>query len=39
MGEWVNRVTFFLTSALVVGEWTPSRPGRFALGERISGSV
>jgi hypothetical protein len=28
------RATFFLTSALVAGEWSASRPGRFTPGER-----
>jgi hypothetical protein len=28
----------FLTSPLVGGEWSASRPGRFAPGERDSGS-
>jgi hypothetical protein len=29
------RSTFFLTSALVGGEWPASRPGRFTPGERV----
>jgi hypothetical protein len=33
MGEWMNRATFFLTSALVGGECSASRPGRFTPGE------
>jgi hypothetical protein len=28
----------FLTSALVGGEWSASRPGRFILGERAPGT-
>jgi hypothetical protein len=32
------RCTFFLTSALVVGEWSASRPGRFTPGERAPGT-
>jgi hypothetical protein len=28
----------FLTSALVGGEWSASRPGRFTPGERASGT-
>jgi hypothetical protein len=32
------RYTFFLTSALVGGEWSASRPGRFNPGERIHGT-
>jgi hypothetical protein len=28
----------FLTLALVGGEWSASRPGRFTLGERASGT-
>jgi hypothetical protein len=28
-GEWMYRSTFFLTSALVGGEWSTSRYGRF----------
>ena len=38
MGEWVYRCTVFFISALVVGEWSASRPGRFTLGERVSGT-
>jgi hypothetical protein len=33
MGEWLYRATF-LTSALVGGEWSASRPCRFIPGER-----
>jgi hypothetical protein len=29
------RSTFFLTSTLLGGEWTASRPGRFTPGERV----
>jgi hypothetical protein len=32
MGEWIYRSTFFLTSALIGGEWSPLRPGRFSPG-------
>jgi hypothetical protein len=38
MGEWMYRSTFFLTSALVGGEWSASRPGRFNPGERVPGT-
>jgi hypothetical protein len=31
MGEWMYRSTFFLTSALVGGEWSASRPCRFTF--------
>jgi hypothetical protein len=31
-------VQFFLTLALVGGEWSASRPGRFTPGERDSGT-
>jgi hypothetical protein len=31
-------IHIFLTSALVGGEWWPSRPGRFTPGERASGT-
>jgi hypothetical protein len=37
MGEWMYRYTFFLSSALVGGEWSASRPGRFIPGERALG--
>jgi hypothetical protein len=30
--------TFFLTSALVGGEWSASRPGRLTSGERALGT-
>jgi hypothetical protein len=33
MGEWI-----FLTSALVGGDWSPSRPSRFTPGERTPGT-
>jgi hypothetical protein len=32
------RSTFFLTSALVGGKWSDSRPGRFNPGERAPGT-
>jgi hypothetical protein len=32
MGECIYRSTFFLTSALVGGEWLASRPGRITPG-------
>jgi hypothetical protein len=32
MVEWMYKYTFFLTSALVGGEWSTSRPGRFTPG-------
>jgi hypothetical protein len=38
MGEWIHRTTFFLTSALVGGEWSVSRPGRFTPGEGAPGT-
>jgi hypothetical protein len=38
MGEWLYRSTFFLTSALVGGKWSASRPGRFTPGERVPGT-
>jgi hypothetical protein len=38
MWEWMYRSTFFLTSALVGGEWSVSRPGRFTHGERAPGT-
>jgi hypothetical protein len=31
-------IHIFLTSALVGGEWSPSRPGRFTPGERAPGT-
>jgi hypothetical protein len=34
MREWMYRSTFSLTSALVGGEWSASRSGRFTPGER-----
>jgi hypothetical protein len=37
-GEWMYRSTFFFTSALVGGEWSTSRPGRFTPGERAAGT-
>jgi hypothetical protein len=33
MGEWMYRSTFFLTSVLVAGEWSVSRPSRFTPGK------
>jgi hypothetical protein len=40
MVEWMYRSTFSwpLTSALVGGEWSNSRPGRFTPGERTIGT-
>jgi hypothetical protein len=38
MGEWMYRSTFFLTSALVLGEWLAYRPCRFNPGERVPGT-
>jgi hypothetical protein len=38
MGEWLYRSTFFLTSALVAGEWSVSRMGRFTPGESAPGT-
>jgi hypothetical protein len=38
MREWMHRSTFFLTSALVGGEWSASRPGRFTPWERAPGT-
>jgi hypothetical protein len=32
------QIYIFLTSALAVGEWSASRPGRFTLGERAPGT-
>jgi hypothetical protein len=32
------QIHIFLTSALVGGEWSPSRPGRFTPGERALGT-
>jgi hypothetical protein len=32
------QIHIFLTSALVGGEWSASRPGRFTTGERAPGS-
>jgi hypothetical protein len=37
MGKWMYRSTI-LTSALVGGEWSASRPGRFAPGEITRGT-
>jgi hypothetical protein len=31
-------ILIFLTSALVAGEWSTSRPGHFTLGERAPGT-
>jgi hypothetical protein len=33
-GVWMYRSPLFFTSALVGGEWSPSRPGRFTLAEQ-----
>jgi hypothetical protein len=38
MGKWMYRPTFSWTSALVGGEWSVSRPGRFTPGERAPGT-
>jgi hypothetical protein len=35
---WVAWVDIFFTSALAGGEWPASRPGRFILKERITGT-
>jgi hypothetical protein len=32
------QIHIFLTSALIGGEWSNSRPGRFTPGERTSGT-
>jgi hypothetical protein len=37
-GEWMYRSTFFLSSALVGGEWSTSRTGHFTPGERAPGT-
>jgi hypothetical protein len=37
-GEVDIYINVFLISALVVGEWSASRPGRFTLGERAPGT-
>jgi hypothetical protein len=39
MGEWIYRSTFFLTSALVGGERSASRPCLFTPGERDPGTL
>jgi hypothetical protein len=36
--EWMYRIHIFLTSALVGGEWSTSRTGRFTPGERATGT-
>jgi hypothetical protein len=36
--EWMYRSTCFMTSALVGGEWSISRPGRFTPEERAPGT-
>jgi hypothetical protein len=36
-GEWIY-THIFLTSALVGGEWSTSRPGRFTPGKRAPGT-
>jgi hypothetical protein len=38
MGELIYKSTFFLNSALVGGEWSASRPGRFTPGESAPGT-
>jgi hypothetical protein len=38
MGEWICRSTFFLTSALVGGELSASRPDCFTPGEGAPGT-
>jgi hypothetical protein len=38
MGEWMYRSTFFLTSAIVGGDRSASRPSRFTPGERAPGA-
>jgi hypothetical protein len=38
MGEWMYISHIFLTSALVGGEWTASRPGRFTPELRATGT-
>jgi hypothetical protein len=37
-GEVDVQIQIFLTSTLVGGEWSASRPGRFTSGERASGT-
>jgi hypothetical protein len=37
-GEVYVQIHIFLTSALVVCEWSASRPGRFTAGERAPGT-
>jgi hypothetical protein len=32
-------IHIFLTLTLVGGEWSPSRPGRYNLGERAPGPI
>jgi hypothetical protein len=38
MGEWMYRSMVFLTSALVGGEWSASRPGQFTPGHKARGT-
>jgi hypothetical protein len=38
IGEWIYRSTFFLTLALVRGEWLASCPCHFIPGERVPGT-
>jgi hypothetical protein len=38
VGEWINYIHVFLTSALVGGEWSASHPSYFTPGERSPGS-
>jgi hypothetical protein len=38
IGEWLYRSTFFLTLALVRGEWLASSPCHFISGERVPGT-
>jgi hypothetical protein len=35
----MHRSTFFFTSAIIQGEWSASRPGRFNPGERTPGII
>jgi hypothetical protein len=39
LGEWRYSSTYSLTSALDVGEWSASRPGRFIPRERAPGTL
>jgi hypothetical protein len=38
MAEWMYRSTFFLKSALIGGEWSASRSGRFTPEEKAAGT-